>query len=315
MTERSRSNGPPARTKYRHLFSHVRYEQFAAGVAGGAASSLVLQPLDLIKVRFQVHDGHLSSRISYSGIVHAFKSIASDGGVLGLWQGASPNVVAVSLAWGLYFLGFNTIKGHLQSKNEQKPLGVGVTLLVGCVTGVGTLSVTNPLFVVKTRMCLQASRKNVFRSTEKFCSGIVHGLRQIYRNEGMRGLYKGYVPGLIGTTHGALQFMAYEQMKSRYNLQRHRDINWKLTNTEYILMAAMSKMFAVTVTYPYQVVRSRLQDAYFRHNGIWDIAVRIVKFEGLSGFYKGLTPNLLRVTPACSITFVVYENVSRWLSM
>jgi solute carrier family 25 folate transporter 32 len=222
--------------------------------------------------------------------------------------------VAVSTAWGLYFLGFNTIKTHLQAKNEQKPLGVGVTLLAGCMTGVGTLTVTNPLFVVKTRMCLQASRRNRFRSTEKFCSGIVDGLLKIYRNEGIRGLYMGYVPGLIGTTHGALQFMAYEQMKSRYNLQRHRDINWKLTNTEYILMAAMSKMFAVTVTYPYQVVRSRLQDAYFLHNGMWDIALRIIKFEGLSGFYKGLTPNLLRVTPACSITFVVYENVSRWLT-
>ena len=31
------------------------------------------------------------------------------------------------------------------------------------------------------------------------------------------------------------------------------------------------------------------------------------RYEGLKGFYKGLTPNLLRVTPACCITFVVYE--------
>lgn len=35
--------------------------------------------------------------------------------------------------------------------------------------------------------------------------------------------------------------------------------------------------------------------------------------EGARGFYKGLTPNLARVVPATMITFVVYENVSRYL--
>ena len=35
--------------------------------------------------------------------------------------------------------------------------------------------------------------------------------------------------------------------------------------------------------------------------------------EGATGFYKGIVPNLIRVTPACCITFVVYENVSRFL--
>lgn len=35
--------------------------------------------------------------------------------------------------------------------------------------------------------------------------------------------------------------------------------------------------------------------------------------EGLLGFYKGVVPNLIRVTPACCITFVVYENVSSFL--
>ncbi|XP_062506558.1 solute carrier family 25 member 32-like [Corticium candelabrum] len=302
----------PEEAKNRSILSHFRYERFVAGVVGGAVSTLALQPLDLVKVRFQVHDGHTSARLSYSGLAHAFASILRDGGLAGLWQGASPNVAAVSSAWGLYFLGFNTIKSFLQ-ENDQTPLSVGFSLLAGCVTGVGTLSLTNPLFVVKTRMCLQASRKNTFMSSEKFCSGILDGLKKIYRNEGVRGLYHGYVPGLVGTTHGALQFMAYEQMKSRYNIGRLRDINFKLTNSEYILFAAGSKMFAVMVTYPYQVVRSRLQDVYFRHRGIWDIVVRIAKYEGLSGFYKGLKPNLLRVTPACSITFVVYENVSRFL--
>ncbi len=39
----------------------------------------------------------------------------------------------------------------------------------------------------------------------------------------------------------------------------------------------------------------------------------LIRNEGLLGFYKGVVPNLIRVTPACCITFVVYENVSRFL--
>lgn len=35
--------------------------------------------------------------------------------------------------------------------------------------------------------------------------------------------------------------------------------------------------------------------------------------EGAVGFYKGIVPNVIRVTPACCITFVVYENMSAFL--
>ena len=41
--------------------------------------------------------------------------------------------------------------------------------------------------------------------------------------------------------------------------------------------------------------------------------VFLFRFEGVLGFYKGLVPTLLRVTPACCITFLVYENVQHFL--
>uniref|UniRef100_A0A3B5MNM0 Solute carrier family 25 member 32 n=1 Tax=Xiphophorus couchianus TaxID=32473 RepID=A0A3B5MNM0_9TELE len=170
-----------------------------------------------------------------------------------------------------------------------------------------TLTITNPIWVTKTRLVLQYSSD----PTSKQYKGMVDALVKIYRHEGLPGLYKGYVPGLFGTSHGALQFMAYEELKRDYNKYKKVPSDAKLDALEYVTMAALSKIFAVATTYPYQVVRARLQDQHNRYGGVVDVIGRTWRNEGASGFYKGVVPNLIRVTPACCITFVVYENRQR----
>lgn len=89
------------------------------------------------------------------------------------------------------------------------------------------------------------------------------------------------MPGLFGVSHGAVQFAVYEHLKAQFNAWRGAVPEAKLVGPamlqsislalallgqcllqrteEYLLTAALSKAAAVTVTYPYQVVRSRLQ--------------------------------------------------------
>jgi solute carrier family 25 folate transporter 32 len=50
-------------------------------------------------------------------------------------------------------------------------------------------------------------------------------LQTIWKEEGFRGLYKGMIPGLLGVSHGALQFMAYEELKKFFVKQNDGDIN------------------------------------------------------------------------------------------
>lgn len=88
-----------------------------------------------------------------------------------------------------------------------------------------TLAVTNPIWVVKTRLCLSntASVPMYMRY-----SGLFDGLKKLYCHEGLRGLYRGFIPGLWGTSHGAIQFMLYEEFKKAYADYKSNSIDTKL---------------------------------------------------------------------------------------
>lgn len=291
-----------------NLLTHVKYEHLLAGISGGVISTLVLQPLDVIKIRFAVNDGRLEATRRYRGIANAFVTILREEGVRGLYRGVVPNVVGAGSSWGLYFLFYNAIKTWTQNGNTSSPLGPANHLLAASEAGALTLVITNPLWVVKTRLCLQFER-----TAEQKYKGLVDALKKIYVQEGLRGYYKGFLPGLFGVSHGAIQFMVYEELKNSYNQYKGTAITTKLTTVEYLTFAAVSKLIAAGTTYPYQVVRARLQNQHYSYKGAMDCIRQTWIFEGWRGFYKGLGTNLLRVTPATMITFVTYENISHLL--
>ena len=170
--------------------------------------------------------------------------------------------------------------------------------------GALTAVCTNPIWVIKTRMLSTSStHPGAYRS-------LTDGVRQIYRSEGISGFYRGLLPSLFGVSHGALQFMAYEQLKkARQESIGHQE----LSATDYLILSGLAKLFAGSITYPYQVIRARLQmyHAEQLYKGATDVVAQVWKREGFSGFYKGLAPNLLRVMPSTWVTFLVYEKM-RW---
>ncbi|KXJ27628.1 mitochondrial folate transporter/carrier [Exaiptasia diaphana] len=309
----SHSVSKPVATGNKSPLRHIRYEHLVAGVSGGVSATLCLHPLDLVKIRLQVNDGGGRGPL-YKGFIDATRSVIKNDGWRGLYQGAAPNVTGNGMAWGLYFFSYNIIKAWMQDDSDQ-PLGADRHLLAGAVAGLATLTVTNPVWVVKTRMCLQYSGPHVTTTQTHKYTGMIDAFLKIWRYEGISGLYKGYLPGVIGVSHGALQFMAYEELKKRRSRYFNQPVNQKLNSYEYLIMASISKIFAASATYPYQVVRSRLQNhnTIGQYNGAIDIIRKIIRFEGIKGFYKGLLPSIIRVTPACAITFVVYENVVHYL--
>ncbi|CAG7932718.1 unnamed protein product [Penicillium olsonii] len=294
-----------------HGFSSSFVETLA-GFTAGVASTLTLHPLDMVKTRLQGESRSLHSIRIVREVFHR------EGGFAAFYRGLTPNVIGNSTSWGLYFLCYSSLKESVREYREQRGqilLSSDYFLSSG---GAGALTsvLTNPVWVIKTRMLSTGSQ------APGAYSSFVSGARQIYRAEGIPGFYRGLVPALFGVSHGALQFMAYEQLKllrsrskEAESLGQGRTVDRRLSNVDFFAISSLSKVFAGSVTYPYQVIRSRLQtyEARVVYRGACDVLSQVWTREGLAGFYKGLGPNLFRVLPSTWVTFLVYENTKGYI--
>lgn len=237
-----------------------------------------------------------------------FRSIiATEGSYRALYRGLITNVVGNSTSWALYFYFYAHTKDLFRNSHPTKPEQPLTSLdyfLASGLAGVATAVLTNPIWVIKSRILSTGA------NVPGAYTSMLHGIRTILRTEGPRGFWHGLIPSLFGISHGAVQFSAYEKLKD-YRRRSHGE----LSNTDYLVLSGTAKVVAGTVTYPYQVVRVRLQgyEAGRRYGGLADVVGQTWKREGVRGFYKGLGPSIVRVLPSTCVTFLVYENVKFYL--
>ncbi|TRM68663.1 mitochondrial carrier [Schizophyllum amplum] len=298
------------------FFPTAALDHAAAGIGAGVVNTLCMNPLDLLKVKFQVATTSARGGVG-TQIWYALRDIQQTQGWRGLYRGIVPNIAGNASSWGLYFLFYNMLKKRASGGDLTKPLSASEYLLCSAQASAVTAVMTNPLWVVKVRMfTTPADAPNAYR-------GLWHGLSSVYRTEGTSGLFRGTTLALFGVSNGAIQFMLYEKMKAwAFDRRRRRceregkkwDANTdKLSNTAYTAMSGSSKLGALISTYPYQVVRSRMQnDTLHEYPTIPETIRRTWAREGLRGFYRGLATNIVRVLPGTCVTFVVYENLA-WL--
>ena len=299
-------------------------------------------------------------------IASSLRNVVKYEGFLGLYQGLSPALVASAISWGGYFFLYEGMKkqvlavrrkSHYAQQQQQSSssdasangtnkverLSATENFTAACLAGAAMVCVTNPIWLIKTRMQLQL---------RQFKDGTAQGgdakipirpyrnmfdaASTIVREEGPMALYKGASVAFVMVSHGGIQFVAYEFLKSHFGTytraerakkQDHERISVLEALEDslgYLTMGAASKILASTFTYPLQVIKSRLQqraDAVDisqegeirvkrrEYKGVVDCVSRIWRNEGFLGFFKGCVPNALRVAPSSAITFVVYETV------
>ncbi|XP_067868269.1 calcium-binding mitochondrial carrier protein SCaMC-2-B isoform X4 [Heterodontus francisci] len=280
------------------------WRHLVAGGGAGAVSRTCTAPLDRLKVLMQVHASKSNSMCIAGGFSHMIK----EGGFRSLWRGNGINVIKIAPESALKFMAYEQIKRLIGS--NQQTLGIQERLIAGSLAGVIAQSTIYPMEVLKTRLAL--------RKTGQY-SGMLDCAKHIFKKEGITAFYKGYVPNMLGIIpYAGIDLAIYETLKNSW-LQRYA------TDTVdpgvFVLLACgtVSSTCGQLASYPLALVRTRMQaqasTAGAPQHTMLGLFKHILSTEGAIGLYRGLAPNFMKVIPAVSISYVVYENLKMTLGV
>ncbi|XP_059182826.1 mitochondrial adenyl nucleotide antiporter SLC25A23-like, partial [Centropristis striata] len=273
------------------------WRQLMSGAVAGAVSRTGTAPLDRLKVFRQVH-GFIDFR---GNVVSGFKYMLKEGGVRSLWRGNGMNVLKIAPETAIKFTAYEQIKNVMRGRHESRTLRVHERFFAGSLAGATAQTAIYPMEVLKTRLTL--------RKTGQF-SGIADCARQILEKEGVTAFYKGYVPNLLSIVpYAGIDLAVYETLKFAW-LNRNQGI---ADPGVMVLVGcgAVSSTCGQLASYPLALIRTRMQ-AQASVKGapkpsFLALLQTIVTQEGVAGLYRGISPNLLKVIPAVSVSYVVYE--------
>ena len=134
--------------------------------------------------------------------------------------------------------------------------------------------------------------------------------RYIVNMHGVGGLYKGLGASLIGIVpFVGINLSLFETLKGHFQ----PDASDPRFDAYNFGLGAISSVSSVSATYPFELVRRKLQLSGYkdtqRYAGPVDCVRSIVRKRGLAGFYRGFVPCVARVIPAMSISMLVNERL------
>ncbi len=288
-----------------------------AGVGSGSLASIVCAPLDLLRTRMQVVGGLEKNGSTNPKIIKSIYEIYTSDGIRGCFRGLGATLATVPAFWGLYFPLYESLKHQFMTlsssygdggHNHHALVHLSSAMTAGAVADV----VCNPMFVVRTRMQTEALHYFQVPVAERKPHGVAATIKGLYKEGGVPIFWRGLTASLLGLFHVGIQFPVYERLKAE---ARRRSPNEEESALDLLLASGLSKMTAATITYPHEVIRSRMMDARGASAGknVFETMRYIIKSEGYGGLYTGLRVSLLRVVPNCCVTFVSYELIARWV--
>lgn len=274
----------------------IWWKQLSAGAAAGVVSRTGTAPLDRMKVFMQVH----SSKSNKISLVGGFKQMIKEGGVTSLWRGNGVNVLKIAPETAIKFMAYEQYK-TLLSKDGGK-VQTHERFMAGSLAGATAQTAIYPMEVMKTRLTL--------RKTGQY-SGMFDCAKKILKKEGVKAFYKGYIPNILGIIpYAGIDLAVYESLKNAWLSRYAKDT----ANPGILVLLAcgtISSTCGQLASYPLALVRTRMQ-AQASLEGAEQVSMTklvktVVKKEGFFGLYRGILPNFMKVIPAVSISYVVYE--------
>ena len=174
-----------------------------AGFISGFVQDIVTYPLDLIRTRIA------TSNVTYNGIAHCIKSTIQNEGFRGLYKGLPVSIITCTPYVGLQMSLYDYFKNTISIDNNTTK-----SLLSGAMAGIVAQTITYPGDTIKRQMQLNGSDVNI--ATYRSCT---HCFKQIYKREGIAGLYRGLHLNMIRCMpEVAIQMWAYDWFKKQLKL-------------------------------------------------------------------------------------------------
>lgn len=293
--------------------NNSKLEVAVAGSVSGFVTRALISPLDVIKIRFQLQIERLSPsnpNAKYHGIFQAFKQILQEEGPAALWKGHVPAQL-LSVGYGaVQFLSFEQLTELAHKVDLYEGHEFSAHFVCGGLAACAATLSVQPVDVLRTRLAAQGEPK-VYRNLRE-------AMVTMYKTEGPTAFYKGLAPTLIAIfPYAGLQFSSYRYLKYIYEWALPSD--GKQTGTlKSWLCGCGAGVISKTLTYPLDLFKKRLQVGGFerarsnfgqvrKYRGLVDCTRRVLQDEGTQGFFKGLSPSLLKAALSTGFMFFWYE--------
>ncbi|OVA17657.1 Mitochondrial substrate/solute carrier [Macleaya cordata] len=312
-----------------------------AGAGGGIIAQLITYPLQTVNTRQQTDRDPKKTKRKL-GTIEQMCQVVKHEGWGRLYGGLTPSLVGTAASQGVYYYFYQIFRNKVEAAalaRWKKGFGDGSvgmlsSLMVAALSGCVNVLLTNPIWVVVTRMQTHTKASRISKPIQSLSVtldeavqisaiepppyGTSNAVQEVYDEAGVFGFWKGVFPTLIMVSNPSIQFMLYETLLKKLKARRamSKNANKGVTALEVFLLGAVAKLGATVVTYPLLVVKSRLQakqvtggDKKLHYKGTLDAIMKMIRYEGIYCFYKGMSTKIVQSVLAAAVLFMVKEEL------
>jgi len=294
---------------------HEKFFRFVQAVLpgslGGAARVLTGQPFDTVKVRLQIQEYDSKGvGLQYANSGDCLRKIVKQEGPMALYRGSLAPLVGNILLLSVHFPVFSAVRKSLEETElksgrlltNKSPLDFFKTIYFsGAMAGLAGSLVSTPVEHVRIKVQMKGS---VFK-------GSVDCAKTIISEQGIRGMYKGFLPTTIRDFQGYGFFFYCYEVTLKYLKGEQEYLEKTATKPIYALTAGVAAGFGLWGSmFPIDVIKSKMQADNLgspRFKSMIHCAKVIYANDGLKGFWRGITPTLIRAIPVNAAIFLTVE--------
>ncbi|EDO08248.1 Mitochondrial carrier family protein [Babesia bovis T2Bo] len=287
-----------------YLKSHATVTALSNALAG-AMCTLITQPIASLRTRLQ------SLNIYCHGVpkdarskLKALYKVSMRDGFFSLYRGGGCSMVISAAGWFIFRFTYDELTQRKVVEFDSK---MGNKLILGSLSSLVTTVILHPAWNAKLNIELQTSKTKLDGWPQY--RGTMHYLFVTTRDQGIKGLYKGWEVNGIGVIYYGMVICLYETL-SESDWEQYPILH-KFKSIKPMMNGMLSKIIPTTLCYPFYVSRT-MQICFateLTHRKLHEIFFWTLKHKRLSGLYAGFQMQLIKSLVSGGITFGIYEAI------